>query len=72
MQPGEELGQVGHTITHHRIRATVRRASLLAPGARGGWVRAAELADLGLSGLARKVLRLASSEVQPTSATPPR
>ena len=61
----EELGSVTHGITHHRIRACVRRAaprsepSIRAqdPACSGlRWARPDELDQLGLTGLARKVL----------------
>jgi A/G-specific adenine glycosylase len=62
-EAGAPIGELVHTITHHRIRATVRAARLgsaraaLPEGA--GWFGASELAELALSGLARKVLALA-------------
>jgi adenine-specific DNA glycosylase len=57
--PGEPLGVLGHTITHHRIRAEVRAAragARLSAGAR--WAEPRELSRLALTGLARKVLPL--------------
>ncbi len=60
-EPGAPLGELAHTITHHRIRATVRAARLTArslpPDA--CWAPRAGLAQLALTGLARKVLALA-------------
>jgi len=54
---GDPLGSVRHTITCHRIRATVRAAELAGrtppPLA---WVPERELAKLALTGMARKVL----------------
>jgi len=57
---GEPLGELTHSITHHRIRATVRGARLRgrALPARARWVSFEVLADLPLTGLARKVLAL--------------
>ena len=57
--PGEPLGELRHSITRHRIRAEVRRARL--GGRRASnwrWFRPAELEDLPLTGMAKKVLRL--------------
>ena len=49
---------ITHSITHHRIRARVHAARLSgAAGRAGRWVARAELATLGLTGLARKVAR---------------
>ena len=61
LEPRERLGDVGHTITRHRIRAEVRSARRRRSSAAGSarWVQEDELGGLGLSGLARKVLRLA-------------
>jgi len=60
---GEALGDLRHTITHHRIRASIRRGEL-GRGARASawkqplcWVPEAELADAPLTGMARKVVR---------------
>lgn len=57
----EPLGELAHAITHHRVRATVRAARLGARRAPTGmrWVPADELAGLALTGMTRKVLRLA-------------
>jgi A/G-specific adenine glycosylase len=56
--PGDELGEVTHTITHHRIRAIVRRGSIETKRIESplAWFRAPELAELPLTGMARKVL----------------
>ncbi len=50
-QLGEELGQVRHTITRHKIRARVFRLEGIAPTAYS------EPDRVGLTGLARKILR---------------
>ncbi len=57
------LGELVHAITHHRIRATVRAARLRAGRVPSGmrWVRPEELAELALTGMTRKVLRLAGA-----------
>jgi A/G-specific adenine glycosylase len=59
-----ELGQVQHTITHHRIRARVfaARASTRPLPRAARWCRVEELRALALTGLARKVLALATAE----------
>lgn len=59
--PGEPLGELGHTITHHRLRAEVRagRANGRRLPAAARWAQPDELAGLALTGLARKVLALA-------------
>jgi A/G-specific adenine glycosylase len=58
---GAALGQVRHGITRHRILARVLAGRLRGPLAgRGGaleWIPRARVADLGLTGMARKVLR---------------
>lgn len=63
LRPGAELGRLSHAITHHRIRATLRAAQLVArrvpPGVR--WVSTAELDGLALSGLAKKALELVAT-----------
>ncbi len=58
LSAGVELGTVSHTITHHRIRATVRRGSILAKRIESpfAWFPVHELAALPLTGMARKVL----------------
>jgi A/G-specific adenine glycosylase len=69
-EAGEELGELRHAITRHRIRLHVRKARILgaskaaaraapsAPGARLAWYSAAHLQGLALTGMARKLLRL--------------
>ncbi len=55
-----EVGEVAHGITHHRIRARVRRAQLAGAfegGAGWRWASTPELAELGLTGMTRKILR---------------
>ena len=56
------LGRLAHAITRHRIRARVLPARPRGPlaGRAGGaeWIERGRLADLGLTGMARKVLRL--------------
>jgi A/G-specific adenine glycosylase len=56
---GDELGAVAHAITRHRIRARVfaGRWDGGAPTEPLRWVREGELEGLGLTGMARKVLR---------------
>jgi hypothetical protein len=58
LSPGVELGALTHTITHHRIRATVRRGSIESKRIESplAWFRAPDLAELPLTGMARKVL----------------
>jgi len=52
-----ELARVAHAITHHRIRATLRRATLAGPLPEAGlWATPAQCATLSLTGLTRKVL----------------
>jgi len=67
---GEPLGAIAHTITHHRIRASVRAARLagdaLPPEAR--WASPEELAGLALTGLARKVLALLAPRIDRAGA----
>jgi A/G-specific adenine glycosylase len=53
------LGEIAHTITHHRIRVLVHsgaapRGELDTPLA---WIERSKLADLALTGMARKILR---------------
>ena len=57
------LGELTHTITHHRIRASVHAARLSGRRLPEGacWVERAGLAKLALTGLARKVLALISA-----------
>ncbi len=60
-EPGEPLGEIRHTITHHHYRLSVRTATI--PAANGyapfGWFRTAELEAIPLSTTARKALKLA-------------
>ncbi len=70
LSAGIELGTVNHTITHHRIRASVRRGSIAAKRIESpcAWFRVHELGDLPLTGMARKVLaaqffRMANGDV---------
>ncbi|MEW6074027.1 MAG: A/G-specific adenine glycosylase [Planctomycetota bacterium] len=53
---GEELGRLSHAITCHRIRAVVRSGRLVGPAGDARWLAPAAAADLGLTGMARKVL----------------
>jgi hypothetical protein len=56
------LGRIAHTITRHRIGARVLQARARGPlaGRTGAaqWIERARLAELGLTGMARKVLGL--------------
>jgi A/G-specific adenine glycosylase len=56
----EPLGELRHTITHHRVRARVLagRLSGRRPPEGARWAEPDELAGLALTGLARKVLAL--------------
>ena len=61
---GRSLGKVRHTITHRSFEMEVLEAQLnsgqeLADGPEAGWFSTAELADLAVSSLVRKVLRVA-------------
>ncbi|NOT29843.1 MAG: NUDIX domain-containing protein, partial [Planctomycetes bacterium] len=60
---GMPLGELAHTITHHRIRVSVRGARLRGRRLPDGacWVERRGLAELALTGLARKVLALISA-----------
>jgi A/G-specific adenine glycosylase len=59
-QRGETLRPVKHSITHHRIRAEVRAATLDEAGppetVESCWAAPEELRELALTGLSRKVL----------------
>ena len=60
LELGAPLGELRHAITQHRIRAVVRRATLvagtrIAPPLR--WFRRSGLGELALTGMARKALR---------------
>lgn len=59
LEAGEELARLAHSITHHRIRAALRAGRLSGSGdsAELCWRSAGELAQLELTGLARKALR---------------
>lgn len=60
LRSGEALGVVAHTITHHCIRATVRRGTFAARRtfAPFAWVREDALGELPITGMTRKVLAL--------------
>jgi A/G-specific adenine glycosylase len=55
----EPLGEVRHTITHHRIRARVFRGRLLAgePPPSLAWFARAAIEDLARTGMTKKILR---------------
>jgi len=61
IETGALLGVVRHGITRHRIVAEVAQGRLRGPlpgrGAALEWIPRGRLADLGLTGMARKVLR---------------
>jgi A/G-specific adenine glycosylase len=58
---GERLGEIRHTITHHRYTLTVTRATFTGRlGARFRWFAPAELHTIPFSTTARKALRLAA------------
>jgi A/G-specific adenine glycosylase len=59
LRVGAELARLRHSITCHRIQAGLREALLVGRlrTGRAGWHDAAGLADLELSGIARKALR---------------
>jgi len=57
---GARLGEVRHTITHHRYTLSVRRARLAgAAGVPFRWFTAEEVREIPFSTMARKALRLA-------------
>ncbi|MEM7311403.1 MAG: A/G-specific adenine glycosylase [Planctomycetota bacterium] len=61
LREGEPLGEVSHGITHHRIRARVRAAWAEGEGGADGaperrWVSPEAASELGLTGMARKIL----------------
>ena len=60
LRAGAPLGNLRHTITHHRIRLALRRGELGAKpaGADWRWVAFDETAAVPLTGMARKALRL--------------
>jgi A/G-specific adenine glycosylase len=53
------LGEISHTITHHRIRAFVHTGSAPRGELAGvfAWIERARLAELALTGMTRKILR---------------
>jgi A/G-specific adenine glycosylase len=56
---GEVVGEIRHTITHHRYRLAVRRARVVGKvGEEFRWFRAEELEGIPLSTMARKALAL--------------
>jgi len=56
VEPEHDLIAITHGITHHRIRARVRSASLAGQGVEpAAWFAPAEAAELALTGMARKV-----------------
>jgi A/G-specific adenine glycosylase len=63
LEPGEILGRAKHGITKYRITARLREASFHAPGGvvdpRSGlaWVPINDLANRGLTGMTKKLLR---------------
>jgi A/G-specific adenine glycosylase len=68
---GEPLGELVHTITHHRVRAEVyagRVAGRRLPAV-ARWGEPDELAALALTGLARKVLALVRGRAPSTSGS---
>lgn len=62
LEAGESLGHVSHGITVHRIRCEVRRGAYhgaggrLDPDSEFAWHAGDSLGDLGLTGMAKKVL----------------
>ncbi len=65
---GNRLGELRHTITHHRIHARIHsgrlRGRLPAADVELAWVQRADLTALGLTGMTRKVLRAPFAEPQ--------
>jgi A/G-specific adenine glycosylase len=58
---GERLGEIRHTITHHRYTFEVRSATASPPpDARFAWFRISELAEIPFSTTARKALCFAA------------
>ena len=59
IQTSAELGEVRHTITHHRIRAAVVSARLVGSTthAQFAWFARGDIDALALTGMARKVFR---------------
>ncbi|TDJ74858.1 MAG: A/G-specific adenine glycosylase [Planctomycetota bacterium] len=68
---GERLGELRHTITKHRIHATVYRGRLTAPGAAARaplvWIPREEAWERALTGMTRKVLRILGQEYVATA-----
>jgi A/G-specific adenine glycosylase len=57
---GERIGEIRHTITHHRYTYEVRNASAALPHKGGfAWFTAPQLAEIPFSTTARKALQLA-------------
>jgi A/G-specific adenine glycosylase len=65
---GESLGEIRHTITHHRYTFEVMTATARKPGAACRWFAPGELDSVPLSTTARKSLKLAG--VLPTREKP--
>jgi A/G-specific adenine glycosylase len=61
LEPGPELGLVRHAITRHRIRLVLQKGRLSTSKlpSRARWVAPEELAQLALTGMARKALAVA-------------
>jgi len=68
----EPLGELRHTITHHRVRAQVLAGRMIGrrPPEGARWAGPGELAELELTGLARKVLALHRDGRAGASGTP--
>ena len=59
-QVGESIGEIRHSITHHRYTLQVRVANARRPRGRGfAWFQAAKLGEIPFSTTARKALQLA-------------
>jgi A/G-specific adenine glycosylase len=57
---GERIGEIRHTITHHRYTFEVRDATAALPGTGGfAWFTTGQLAEIPFSTTARKALQLA-------------
>jgi A/G-specific adenine glycosylase len=56
---GKHLGEIRHTITHHRYTLAVRSAAVDVSGPEYRWFRPAELTGIPLSTTARKALQVA-------------
>lgn len=72
----QPLGEIAHTITHHRIRVLVHSGELArgAPRPPLVWIERDRIADLALTGMTRKILRagLADPALAQPSAQAPR